>query len=207
MSTERGDEADQMVEEYLEASGRQPMRQISLIFDCDRIDPDEISELLLELGTLSVSVEVQDEKAGVLNDEENWMDLVKTKSWATAILRANVPSSFDVAALTSTIRSVYSEHPLDIKLGDIEDKDWVVHVQQMWKPQVIGDITIRFPWHEELVDSTTHSLTLEGGAAFGTGDHPTTRLCCKWLQDNIKKIPNPTVLDYGCGSAILGLGK
>ena len=37
------------------------------------------------------------------------------------------------------------------------------------------------------------------------GDHPTTRLCCKWLARNIETNKNIEVLDYGCGSAILGL--
>jgi ribosomal protein L11 methyltransferase len=48
---------------------------------------------------------------------------------------------------------------------------------------------------------------LEGGAAFGTGDHPTTRLCCRWLQDVLKMKSQSSVLDYGCGSAILGLAS
>ena len=49
-------------------------------------------------------------------------------------------------------------------------------------------------------------LVLEGGAAFGTGDHPTTRLCCSWLQSSIAEsgVAETSVLDYGCGSAILG---
>jgi ribosomal protein L11 methyltransferase len=152
-------------------------------------------------------VEVVTEKDDILNDEKNWLDLVKTKSWATAVLKANVASSFDVQGLASIVRSIYNEHPIEIKLDDVEDKDWVSYVQQMWQPQVIGDITVRFPWHENIPTNTRHSLVLEGGAAFGTGDHPTTRLCCRWLEKNIKSTEKSTVLDYGCGSAILALGK
>ena len=165
--------------------------------------------------------------------------------------------------------------------------DWVRHVQESWPPQVIGDLTVYFPWHttvpmlETTARSTTttvtpptappvdsaatatgtspgqrYSLVLEGGAAFGTGDHPTTRLCCRWLQEAVvtatvgvvdtayphvsagvdssgdgsvgsgagknggnaldaaaagavKATPPHvlSVLDYGCGSGILGLGK
>lgn len=197
--------ADVFFEEHLQSMAESALKQLSLVFDCERIDPDEISEVLLELGVLSVSVEVQGEKPDALNDEANWMDLIKTKSWSTALLRANVPNSFDADGLAKTIRSIYSDQPLDIRLDAIEDKDWVIHVQQMWNPQVIGDLTIRFPWHEDIASTTPHSLVLEGGAAFGTGDHPTTRLCCKWLQNHVQN--EATLLDYGCGSAILGLGK
>ena len=106
---------------------------------------------------------------------------------------------------------------MEISVEEVENKDWIEHVQSTWKPQVIGDLTVRFPWHEAELIQTPHELILEGGAAFGTGDHPTTRLCCRWLQKMITKL-TPTqsgkddladsglkVLDYGCGSAILGL--
>jgi ribosomal protein L11 methyltransferase len=73
---------------------------------------------------------------------------------------------------------------------------------------VIGDdLTVRFPWHDASLIKTSKELVLEGGAAFGTGDHPTTRLCCRWLQDVLKRKNDVSVLDYGCGSAILGLAS
>jgi len=80
--------------------------------------------------------------------------------------------------------------------------DWVSNVQQNWKPQVIGDLTIRFPWHSDVVCTTPHELVLEGGAAFGTGDHATTRLCIRWLRCHAQ---DKMVLDYGCGSAVLAM--
>jgi ribosomal protein L11 methyltransferase len=92
-----------------------------------------------------------------------------------------------------------------MELCDIEDTDWVSQVQASWKPQVIDDLTIRFPWHDPDETKTKMELVLEGGAAFGTGDHPTTRLCCRWLARNINANKDMNVLDYGCGSAILGL--
>jgi ribosomal protein L11 methyltransferase len=64
---------------------------------------------------------------------------------------------------------------------------------------------------------TTHNLTLEGGAAFGTGDHPTTVLVLRWLQTAMAVVEESSssssssvgsiqsILDYGCGSAILAL--
>ena len=94
------------------------------------------------------------------------------------------------------------------QVENVEDKDWIQHVQSTWKPQIIGDLTILFPWHNAGLSKTSKKLVLEGGAAFGTGDHPTTRLCCRWLEKILSKkelAENLTLLDYGCGSAILGL--
>lgn len=163
-------------------------------------------------------MEMESERPDALNEEDNWSDLGKIRSWQEALLRANFPASFDEQELRNLIALSYPDSPdnsVRIDVEYVEDKDWVSHVQQSWKPLVIGDVTVLFPWHLDeaggSVESvqTKHRLVLEGGAAFGTGDHPTTRLCCRWLQRNLanqesKQSPK-TVLDYGCGSAILGL--
>ncbi len=57
-------------------------------------------------------------------------------------------------------------------------------------------------WHEP-TDPAAINIMLDPGLAFGTGSHPTTRLCLRWLDENIKG--GETVLDYGCGSGILAI--
>ena len=182
------------------------MKQLILHFDCDELDSEEISELLFEVGVSSVSVEVESEKENVLNDEELWADLGKQRSWKTACLRATVPASFDIKALSQLISDTYptiiQSNSFDIENID-GNLDWVSKVQADWKPQVVDDLTIRFPWHHTSQVETPHQLVLEGGAAFGTGDHPTTRLCLRWLKSNTQSTSR--VLDYGTGSAVLGL--
>lgn len=189
-----------------------PLKQLQIRFNCDDVDSDDISELLFEVGTLSVSVEVESEK-DILNDQSKWADLIKTKSWDTALLRANFPSSFNSEGLTDILEVAFPDVKFEFVVVDVEDKDWVSDVQKTWLPQVIGNLTIRFPWHikeesSEDTDNNQKELVLEGGAAFGTGDHPTTRLCCRWLEREISadvESQKLSVLDYGCGSAILGL--
>ena len=188
-----------------------PLKQLQIRFMCDDVDSDDISELLFEVGTLSVSVEVETEK-DVLNDQSKWVDLIKTKSWDTALLRANFPSTFNSEGLTDILVVAFPDVKFEFVVVDVENKDWVSDVQKTWLPQVIGNLTIRFPWHvrDETsdIDIYQKELVLEGGAAFGTGDHPTTRLCCRWLEREIelvKKMGETSLLDYGCGSAILGL--
>ena len=198
-------------------SDRSPaFKQLQIQFNCDDVDSDEISELLIELGTSSVSVEVLSEKDTV-SDPSKWFDLIKTKSWATAILRANFPNSFDANGLTEILQSTFPEVKFEYDIIDVADKDWVTEVQKSWLPLQIGNLQIRFPWNEEEVTINNEAiysnsmipkrLILEGGAAFGTGDHPTTRLCCLWLEKQFigDESSTSSVLDYGCGSAILGL--
>lgn len=81
------------------------------------------------------------------------------------------------------------------------DRDWVIHVQKSWKPILIGPFVLRFPWHTEVdfaeavVESGTEyseeeqvELKLQGGIAFGTGEHPTTQLCLEWLHQQVKAL-------------------
>lgn len=184
------------------------LQQLKLAFNCDEIDSDELSEVISELGVLSCSVEVASEKKGILNDEANWYDLQKTKSWQTAILKAHFPSSFDISGVISLINEIYPDNQFQFDISMVANIDWISEVQKGWKPCIIDDLTINLPWHESNECTTKHLLTLEGGAAFGTGDHPTTRLCCRWLSKVLresKESQEMSVLDYGTGSGILGL--
>ena len=74
---------------------------------------------------------------------------------------------------------------------------------------------MRFPWHTSadiagvlLGRPVKHELLLEGGMAFGTGEHATTQLCCGWLERTLAELgaegARPRVLDYGAGSGVLG---
>lgn len=203
---------EDVVEENLQLEPSISTKQLILKFNCQRIDPEEISELLFELGTSSVSVEVDTEIPDFVNEESNWNELIRIGSWETAIVRANVPKSFNYLQLLEILQSVYPKDQFaDISIQDLEDRDWVLSVQQLWKPlKITNSLTIVFPWHKtkgEDTVATKHSLLLEGGAAFGTGDHPTTRLCCRWLERVLLSQPQLTVLDYGCGSGILGLAS
>lgn len=89
------------------------------------------------------------EKTSILNDEERWGDLVKIKSWEAALIRANVPSTFDTNILTDVLLSTYPSQITieNINIIPIDDIDWVSKVQASWPPQVIGDLVVRFPWH------------------------------------------------------------
>ena len=84
----------------------------------------------------------------------------------------------------------------------IADQDWVRLTQAQFAPvQITPSFWIVPSWHQ-LPLAASHSIVLDPGLAFGTGTHPTTRMCLHWIARN----PLPaTVLDYGCGSGILAI--
>ena len=83
------------------------------------------------------------------------------------------------------------------------DADWVRLTQSQFAPIHIGkNIWVVPSWHEA-PDPNGLILEVDPGLAFGTGSHPTTRLCMEWLEAH--PAPGKTVLDYGCGSGILAM--
>lgn len=84
----------------------------------------------------------------------------------------------------------------------IDDRDWVQQTQAQFAPISVGRIAIVPSWHEP-PDPTACIVRIDPGAAFGTGTHPTTRLCLSWLDRHLAA--GASVLDYGCGSGILSI--
>ena len=84
----------------------------------------------------------------------------------------------------------------------IADQDWVRLTQAQFAPvEITPSFWIVPSWHQ-LPLAASHSIVLDPGLAFGTGTHPTTRMCLHWIARN----PVPAkVLDYGCGSGILAI--
>ncbi|HEX4986917.1 MAG TPA: 50S ribosomal protein L11 methyltransferase [Burkholderiales bacterium] len=89
------------------------------------------------------------------------------------------------------------------KVSDIPERDWVRATQGQFSPIRISQRLWIVPsWHE-LPDPTAINIVLDPGLAFGTGSHPTTRLCLGWLDRSMR--PGRSVIDYGCGSGILAI--
>lgn len=92
-----------------------------------------------------------------------------------------------------------------VETGPYEEVDWNAQWRAHFKPRRIGRrFIVRPTW--EAVDALPPNLviTLDPGEAFGTGDHPTTRMCLAALEDAVR--PETAVLDLGCGSGILAIG-
>lgn len=215
-------------------------------------------------------------------DADPWRDSIRWAApvWNRCNVTAHFAASADLAAAVELVReclgggenggimpvlmATAASRSTAMVIEQVPDRDWVVHVQQGWKPIVVGGnnnstttntkkFVLRFPWHTDQdvaealslqetatnddngdKDRTTNpstpppqrdnnntnnnnwvQLQLQGGIAFGTGEHPTTQLCLEWLSsivserleehDNNSTHNNMTVLDYGSGSGVLGL--
>ncbi len=92
---------------------------------------------------------------------------------------------------------------VDYKLEQLEDKDWEREWMDNFHPIKFGERLWVCPSWRAIPDPTAVNVMLDPGLAFGTGTHPTTALCMQWLDANIK--PEQTVVDFGCGSGILGI--
>jgi ribosomal protein L11 methyltransferase len=86
----------------------------------------------------------------------------------------------------------------------VADQDWVRLTQSQFAPvEITSDFWIVPTWHEP-PEQARQIIRLDPGLAFGTGTHPTTRMCLRWIaQDGVQ---GQRVLDYGCGSGILAIG-
>jgi len=81
------------------------------------------------------------------------------------------------------------------------ENDWKKH----FKPRRIGkQFVVKPTWEEFESQPGDHIITLDPGQAFGTGDHPTTRMCLAFIEEFTT--PESSVLDLGCGSGILAIG-
>ncbi|MDE5995508.1 MAG: 50S ribosomal protein L11 methyltransferase [Eubacterium sp.] len=107
-----------------------------------------------------------------------------------------------VSFITERLNSEEIEH--EIKIADCRTEDWVNNWKQYFHAMPIGEkLLIRPLWEEEYDTDGRIVLNIEPGLAFGTGSHPTTKLCLETLEKYIDE--NSTVLDIGCGSGILSI--
>ena len=85
-------------------------------------------------------------------------------------------------------------------------QDWVRLTQSQFAPvEITPEFWVVPSWHEPPA-AARQVIRLDPGLAFGTGTHPTTRMCLRWLARRPAALPLGRVLDYGCGSGILAIG-
>ena len=89
------------------------------------------------------------------------------------------------------------------KLDQLEDKDWEREWMDNFHPMQFGNRLWICPSWRDVPDPDAVNVMLDPGLAFGTGTHPTTALCLRWLDS--LDLEGKTVVDFGCGSGILAL--
>lgn len=177
-----------------------------IVIEVARTHAESLSDALMDAGALSVSVE--DADFGTDAEQplfgEPGME-PKEAAWENSRVVALTSADADQDAIVVAAASVVGLAASDVKftLRKVEDQDWVRLTQSQFEPIHIGkNIWVVPSWHDA-PDPDALVLELDPGLAFGTGSHPTTRLCMEWLEANAPV--DLTVLDYGCGSGILAM--
>lgn len=174
------------------------MTWLRLILECNRDVAEKITDLLERLGAVSVSLEAANEELIVDDFSE------QHKIWDQTRITALLHEDTDLDILTGCLRNAagtdaISSHKVEV----LQDQDWVTNYQQQVGPRLFGDILCICPGWSEPPATAKHVLMMDPGLAFGTGSHPTTGLCLDWLVT--QEVTDKTVIDFGCGSGILGL--
>lgn len=181
------------------------MAWIEIIIEVARQQAEQLSDALMDAGALSVSVEDADEGTDAEQPlfGEPGME-PKEHAWERSRVVALADTDIDVNALLSTACAAIRLSPVPSHTTrEVAEQDWVRLTQSQFDPIHIGkNIWVVPSWHA-IPDPSALVLELDPGLAFGTGSHPTTRLCMEWLEANAPQ--NLSVLDYGCGSGILAM--
>lgn len=179
-----------------------PWQAITLIVDARCVE--SLSDLLLEAGALSV--DVSDAAAGTPTERPLFAEpgSAPALNWAVNRVVALFKDDADVARIVPDVLRA-SRLPATTPFGidRINDQDWVRLTQAQFTPVKISSRLWVVPTWHEVVDANAINIRLDPGLAFGTGTHPTTRLCLRWLDAHLQR--GDRVLDYGCGSGILAI--
>jgi len=178
------------------------MSYIALRFDADADAAEGWVDALLAAGALSV--DVADPHADTpgetpLFDEP---DAPPAGLWPVSRLVALFPGAIRIPDVVAGLAEIGMPLPPH-ETYPIAEQDWVRATQAQFAPIRIADSLWIVPTWCDAVDTAAINLALDPGLAFGTGSHPTTRLCLRWLVREL--CAGETVLDYGCGSGILAI--
>lgn len=163
-----------------------------------------LADALIEAGALSVSIE--DADAGTSAEQARFGEpgTSAPDPWPHSRLLA----LFDATAPLHRLLPLAAQNcGLDAcpshRISTVEERDWVQQTQSQFAPIKVSERLWIVPsWHEA-PDPRAINLLLDPGLAFGTGSHPTTRLCLEWLECHVRG--GERVIDYGCGSGILAI--
>jgi ribosomal protein L11 methyltransferase len=176
---------------------------IAVRFDVEAAAADSWSDRLLEAGAMSV--DAADPRAGTADEAAVFDEpgVTGERWWPMARLTSLIAPGADANAFLRRAAALADQPVPAYETFPVADRDWVRATQAQFGPvRIEEDLWIVPTWcappNPEAVN-----VVLDPGVAFGTGSHPTTRLCLAWLRERVK--PGCSVLDYGCGSGILAI--
>lgn len=181
----------------------------AVTFELTPIQADLLGDALLDAGALAIDVGdalagTPDEQA-VFDEPGEWDEPLRPIRWQRARLAALFENGEQADAWVGPALARCAIDPSVVReTRTVEDADWVALTQREFEPIRINERLWIVPtWHEP-PDPSAINLAIDPGRAFGSGSHPTTRLCLEWLAGTLRG--GESVLDYGCGSGVLAIG-
>lgn len=179
------------------------MAWVSLKIEAQDNTADLISDTLMTLGALSVTIE--DAHADTLDEQLIFGEPGDPPPgfWQQNLVSALFDEGCDIDHIIKDLRHHTQLSHLKYSTEVILEQDWVRATQSQFEPIKITDQLWIVPTWHQAPDTHAINIVLDPGLAFGTGSHPTTHLCLAWLTQTVTH--ECTVLDYGCGSGILAI--
>jgi ribosomal protein L11 methyltransferase len=178
------------------------MSWFSVSFQVPAEQVEAVSDALLEAGALSV--DIADASAGTGAEEALFADAaVASRPWKKSVVSALVARGVDAAAVVEAACVRAGAAVPEWRVREVADEDWLRTSREQLAPVCISPRLWIVPsWHQA-PDPDAVAIVLDPGLAFGTGHHPSTRMCLRWLERVIRG--GETVIDFGCGSGILAI--
>jgi ribosomal protein L11 methyltransferase len=176
-------------------------QSVSFLTDAGHAEP--FCDALIEAGALSAAIEDADAGTAAEKPQFGEPDSLTTPGWERSRVVALLAADAEVATVLDAAARVLGLPAPAFSVEPVAEQNWVQLTQSQFDPiRVSGRLWIVPSWHEA-PDMGAINLVLDPGMAFGTGSHPTTRLCLEWLEREVRG--GERVLDYGCGSGILAI--
>ena len=180
------------------------MRWIEVCIDTPGGEIDSRCEELAALGAGGFVIENEEDFREFLENNRQYWDYVDREleeSYAgVSRIKTYLADDEDGRAILAAIRARYPS----LAVSYVEDSDWENNWREYYKPIEVGEKLVVVPEWEDAPQNGRIPLRLDPGLIFGTGSHPTTRMCLAALESCAGR--GRRVLDLGCGSGILGIG-
>lgn len=173
------------------------MPWIQIRFQSNKDQSDLLENAVLEAGALSVTFE--DSKDQPIFEPP----IGTTPLWNDLIISVLFDANIEIEPTLAVIQLIYGSELPRHKVEILEDKDWEREWIKSYKPMQFGQRLWIVPSWTQPPEPDAVNLMLDPGLAFGTGTHPTTALCLRWLDG--ADVKGKTVIDFGCGSGILAI--
>ncbi|MCI8398736.1 MAG: 50S ribosomal protein L11 methyltransferase [Oscillibacter sp.] len=191
------------------------MHWLEIHIDTNPAGLEEVQALLSALDVDGIQIEDKNDFQDFLENNHEYWDYVdedlsrrmENKSRITFYLEAGDAGFAKIGEVRIALEKLKAEHPDCapplMTMEDVQDADWENNWKQYYKPIEIGSRLLVIPQWETADPGARVPLYLDPGLTFGTGSHPTTRLCLTILETLVHG--GERVLDLGCGSGILSI--